>query len=53
MGHFERALDETRASVTEEMEREYEAIQGKLKQEAYSTGTIGFALPGTGPARGG
>jgi transitional endoplasmic reticulum ATPase len=53
MAHFERALDETRASVTEEMEREYEAIQGKLKQEAYSSGTIGFALPGASPGRGG
>ena len=34
MAEFERALDETRASVTPEMEQEYERIQDSLKQDA-------------------
>ena len=36
MAEFERALTETRASVTPEMEREYEQIQDSLKQDAHS-----------------
>jgi transitional endoplasmic reticulum ATPase len=43
---FERALEETRASVTEETEREYEQIKSKLKQDAMSSGGIGFVSPG-------
>ena len=43
---FERALEETRASVTPETEREYEQIQSKLKQDAMSSGGIGFISPG-------
>ena len=48
MAEFERALKETRASVTPEMEREYEQIEAHLKQEARSAGTggIGFIQPG-------
>jgi len=46
MDHFDRALKETRASVTEEMEREYSEIEGRLKQEAFSSGGIGFISPG-------
>ena len=46
MVHFERALEDTRASVTAEMEREYEAIQAKLKQDALSLQPIGFITPG-------
>ena len=48
MAEFERALKETRASVTPEMEREYEQIEAHLKQEARSAGTggIGFVQPG-------
>ena len=44
--HFERALDETRASVTAEMQREYEQIQAKLKQDALALQPIGFISPG-------
>jgi transitional endoplasmic reticulum ATPase len=40
---FERALTETRASVTKEMEREYERMADELKQE--NPRTIGFGLP--------
>jgi transitional endoplasmic reticulum ATPase len=54
MAEFERALDETRASVTPEMEREYEQIQAHLKQDARSAGAtgIGFIHPGMLTARG-
>jgi transitional endoplasmic reticulum ATPase len=45
MADFETALGETRASVTEEMEREYEQMQEKLKQDANRAG-IGFVAPG-------
>jgi transitional endoplasmic reticulum ATPase len=54
MAEFERALGETRASVTAEMEREYEQIQDKLKQDAMSatSGGIGFIAPGMLTPRG-
>ena len=45
--HFERALDETRASVTPEMEREYELIEAHIKQDARAANAgIGFISPG-------
>ena len=50
--HFEHALKETRASVTPEMEREYEEIRSKIKQEAMSAGGIGFISPGMLTPRG-
>ncbi|HEY0625277.1 MAG TPA: AAA family ATPase, partial [Allosphingosinicella sp.] len=51
--HFERALKETRASVTEEMEREYEAIQAHIKQDARAANAgIGFISPGMLTPRG-
>ena len=47
MAEFERALTETRASVTPEMEHEYEQIQESLKQDARGAGGgIGFIAPG-------
>jgi transitional endoplasmic reticulum ATPase len=46
MSHFEDALLETRASVTPEMEREYEQMAAKLKQDAMSIDPIGFISPG-------
>lgn len=52
MTHFERALGETRASVTEEMERDYSEIEGRLKQEAFGSGGIGFITPGMLTPRG-
>jgi transitional endoplasmic reticulum ATPase len=52
MAEFERALAETRASVTPEMEVEYEKIQDNLKQEARSAGGIGFIAPGMLTPRG-
>ncbi|MBA3677850.1 MAG: CDC48 family AAA ATPase [Sphingosinicella sp.] len=50
--HFEAALKETRASVTPEMERDYEEIRSKIKQEAMSSGGIGFISPGMLTPRG-
>lgn len=43
---FEAALVDTRASVTEAMERDYEKIQGEIKQNAMSVDPIGFFAPG-------
>src|SRR5688572_17734197 len=54
MALFDRALKETRASVTAEMERDYEQIQAHLKQDAMSAGSggIGFIQPGMLTPRG-
>lgn len=52
MAHFEEALKDTRASVTPEMEAEYQRIQDSLKQEARSAGGIGFIQPGMLTPRG-
>jgi transitional endoplasmic reticulum ATPase len=49
---FEMAMDETRASVTEEMEKDYEKIQANLKRDAMSSGNIGFVSPGMLAPRG-
>jgi transitional endoplasmic reticulum ATPase len=47
MAHFEQALDETRASVTAEMEEDYERIRESLKQDAMSMKSgVGFISPG-------
>ncbi|MCJ8158945.1 CDC48 family AAA ATPase [Sphingomonas sp. LaA6.9] len=46
MAHFEKALGETRASVTPEMEREYETMAARLKQDALKIDPIGFIAPG-------
>jgi len=44
---FEQALKETRASVTVEMEREYEELRSRLKQQgATQRQPIGFAIGG-------
>jgi transitional endoplasmic reticulum ATPase len=49
---FEMALEETRASVTPEMEKDYEKIQDSLKQDAMGSGSIGFIAPGMLTPRG-
>ncbi|HKY80877.1 MAG TPA: AAA family ATPase, partial [Sphingobium sp.] len=49
--HFDAALEETRASVTPEMEHEYEQIQAQLKQSAMRVDPIGFVSPGMLRAR--
>ena len=52
MQFFEQALKETRASVTPEMEREYEQMAEKLKQESPRGGReLGFRI-GNGEADG-
>jgi transitional endoplasmic reticulum ATPase len=51
--HFDSALSETRASVTAEMEREYEKIHAQLKTEAMrASPSIGFIAPGMLAPRG-
>lgn len=52
MAEFESALEETRPSVTEETEREYEQMEGRLKQDAFAAGGIGFVSPGMLTPRG-
>ena len=48
MADFESALNETRASVTEEMLDDYASIRDTLKSDAVRPlGGIGFVLPGT------
>ncbi|MDO6414005.1 CDC48 family AAA ATPase [Sphingomonas sp. BIUV-7] len=44
--HFALALEDTRASVTPEIEQEYEQIQSRLKQDSLSLQPIGFVSPG-------
>jgi transitional endoplasmic reticulum ATPase len=45
MADFEAALLESRASVTPEMERDYEQMASRLKQDAAGAQPIGFAFP--------
>lgn len=52
MAHFEAALKDSRATVTPEMESDYEAMQGKLKQQASAIQPIGFIAPGMLEGRG-
>ncbi|WP_213979607.1 CDC48 family AAA ATPase [Sphingomonas sp. dw_22] len=46
MAHFEAALKDSRATVTPEMEDEYQAMSGRLKQQASAIQPIGFIAPG-------
>ena len=50
--HFARALEDTRASVTPEIEREYEQMQAKLKQDSLALEPVGFISPGMLKPRG-
>ena len=43
---FDAAFADTRATVTAEMERDYEKIAGEIKQKAASIQPIGFFAPG-------
>ena len=52
MADFEKALTESRASVTPEMEEEYRAMSDRLKQNAVSIQPIGFVTPGQLKGRG-
>ncbi|MDE0878752.1 MAG: CDC48 family AAA ATPase [Sphingomonas bacterium] len=52
MADFEQALTESRASVTPELEREYEQIAARLKQDAAAMQPIGFIAPGQLTPRG-
>ncbi len=46
MKHFEKALKDSRASVTPEMEEEYSKMEAALKQNAMRAEPIGFVSPG-------
>jgi len=46
MRHFEQALEHSRASVSAEMEQEYEKMEAALKQNALRAEPIGFVSPG-------
>lgn len=46
MADFEAALEDSRASVTPEMERDYEQMAARLKQDAAAIQPIGFIAPG-------
>ena len=51
--HFDAALAETRASVTADMEKEYEKIHAQIKTDAFKpTPGIGFIAPGMVTPRG-
>ncbi|PAX07914.1 CDC48 family AAA ATPase [Sphingomonas lenta] len=52
MADFEAALQESRATVTPEMERDYEQMTSRLKQDAAAVQPIGFIAPGQLQARG-
>ena len=47
MVDFEEALKDSRASVTPELEREYESMKARLKQDATALQPIGFTFPTT------
>ncbi|MCP3734398.1 CDC48 family AAA ATPase [Sphingomonas sp. RP10(2022)] len=53
MADFDEALTESRASVTPEMEKDYEQIAARLKQDAAAIQPIGFIAPGQLRSRGG
>ena len=52
MVDFEEALTESRASVTPELEREYEVMGARLKQDAAAIQPLGFISPGQLTPRG-
>ena len=45
-GDFAEALEDSRATVTPEMEREYAKMKGELKKRAVQVEPIGFIAPG-------
>lgn len=46
MADFDEALEDSRATVTEEMEEEYARMKGELKKRAMEVTPIGFIAPG-------
>jgi transitional endoplasmic reticulum ATPase len=52
MAAFEAALADSRASVTPEVERDYEQMSARLKQEANAVQPLGFIMPGQLTPRG-
>jgi transitional endoplasmic reticulum ATPase len=52
MAAFEAALADSRASVTPEVERDYEQMSARLKQDANAVQPLGFIMPGQLTPRG-
>ena len=52
MAAFDQALTDSRASVTPEVEREYEQMAARLKQDAHAIQPLGFISPGQLTPRG-
>ncbi|HEU0065629.1 MAG TPA: CDC48 family AAA ATPase [Sphingomonas sp.] len=52
MADFVEALTESRASVTQDMERDYEQVAAHLKQDAAAIQPLGFIAPGQLTPRG-
>ncbi len=52
MADFDKALTESRASVTPELERDYAQMASRLKQDANAVQPIGFISPGQLQPRG-
>jgi transitional endoplasmic reticulum ATPase len=48
---FDGALEDSRATVTPQMEEEYEKMRGELKKRAAAVNPIGFFVPDTPAAR--
>ena len=44
--HFTEALEDSRATVTPEMEEEYAKMKSELKRRAMAVNPIGFLAPG-------
>jgi transitional endoplasmic reticulum ATPase len=45
MAHFRAAREDTRATVTEQMEAEYAAMEATIRQKALETNPLGFSIP--------
>ena len=52
MAAFDEALTESRASVTEETERDYQQMAARLRQDAHAVQPLGFISPGQLTPRG-
>ena len=52
MAAFDQALTDSRASVTPEVERDYEQMAARLKQDAHAIQPLGFISPGQLTPRG-
>jgi transitional endoplasmic reticulum ATPase len=52
MADYDSALEDSRASVTPEMETEYKQMAARLRQDAHAAQPLGFIAPGQLTPRG-